>query len=43
MGAESEKKEQAPADETAATATSPSDATKEEGGAFKAYLVSNSP
>ncbi|KAF6834066.1 multidrug resistance protein 3 (p glycoprotein 3) [Colletotrichum plurivorum] len=38
MGAESEKREQAPAEEAAVAASSPSEATEEEGGAFKAYL-----
>ncbi|KAK1984249.1 ABC transporter [Colletotrichum cereale] len=38
MGAESEKKEQAPANDTLAATNSPDEAVEEEGGAFKAYL-----
>ncbi|KZL88052.1 abc transporter [Colletotrichum incanum] len=38
MGTDSEKKERAPADDTLAAASSPDEAVKEEGGAFKAYL-----
>lgn len=39
MGFDPEKKEQAPAGDTVATANSPAEAVKDEGGAFKAYLV----
>lgn len=38
MGAEAEKRETGPAEDFAAE-SSPADAVKEEGGAFKAYLV----
>ncbi|WYZ38615.1 hypothetical protein EsH8_III_000529 [Colletotrichum jinshuiense] len=38
MGFDPEKKEQAPAGDTVATANSPAEAVKDEGGAFKAYL-----
>ncbi|KAF9874829.1 ABC transporter [Colletotrichum karsti] len=38
MGADTEKKQQIPAEDFAATESSPAEAVKEEGGAFKAYL-----
>ncbi|GKT58550.1 LOW QUALITY PROTEIN: ABC transporter [Colletotrichum tofieldiae] len=38
MGADSEKKEHAPAEDALAAASSPDEAVNEEGGAFKAYL-----